>query len=41
MKDKDKAVYQLFIGKVASIIGFEKATELLKQAKEEIKGNCA
>jgi GTP cyclohydrolase I len=34
--DREKLIKQLFIGKVADIIGFEKTTELLKEATNEI-----
>jgi hypothetical protein len=33
----NKLEYQLFIGKVEEIIGFEKTLELLRNAKDEIK----
>ena len=33
---KQKLVHQLFIGKVADVIGIEKTTELLKEAKGAI-----
>ena len=32
MKDKEKLVKQLFVGKVSEIIGFDKTLELLKEA---------
>lgn len=34
--DKQKLTHQLFIGKVAEIIGQEKTTELLREAKTAI-----
>lgn len=36
MIDRDKAVRQLFIGKIAEIIGYEKTIELLRQANNEV-----
>ena len=32
--DRQKLIHQLFIGKVADVLGLEKTTELLKEAKE-------
>lgn len=32
--DRQKLIHQLFIGKVADVLGMEKTTELLKEAKE-------
>ncbi len=32
--DRQKLIHQLFIGKVADVLGIEKTTELLKEAKE-------
>ena len=32
--DNQKLIYQLFIGKVADVLGVEKTTELLKETKE-------
>jgi hypothetical protein len=37
--DKDKLVRQLFIGKVSEVIGIDKTTELLNEAKEAIMWN--
>lgn len=37
METKEKLKYQLFIGKVSDVIGFEKTVELLKEAKQEIE----
>ncbi|MCK5614221.1 hypothetical protein KAR91_70805 [Candidatus Pacearchaeota archaeon] len=34
--DKQKLIKQLFAGKVSDILGFEKTTELLKEATEAI-----
>lgn len=34
---ENKLVYQLFIGKVSEILGFEKTVELLKEAKESFE----
>jgi hypothetical protein len=34
---KNNLTYQLFVGKVADLIGISKAAELLAQAKTEIK----
>ena len=34
--DKQKLIHQLFIGKVAEILGVEKTTKLLKEAKRVI-----
>jgi len=34
MEKTEKLVHQLFIGKVAEIIGIEKTTELLKESKD-------
>jgi len=31
---KEKLIHQLFIGKVADILGMEKTSEILKEAKE-------
>lgn len=36
METKDKLKHQLFIGKVAEILGFDKTVELLKQCNDEI-----
>ena len=33
----EKIAYQLFIGKVSEILGFDKTTQLLKEAKAEIE----
>lgn len=30
--DREKLIKQLFVGKVAEVIGFEKTTELLKES---------
>ena len=35
--NKQKLIHQLFIGKVADVIGFDKTTELLKEAIEAFK----
>ncbi len=35
--DKEKLKFQLFIGMVVEIIGFEKTYELLKEATEVVK----
>ncbi len=32
--DRQKLIHQLFIGKVADVLGMKKTTELLKEAKE-------
>ena len=32
--DRQKLIHQLFIGKVADVLGMEKTNELLKEAKE-------
>lgn len=32
--DRQKLIHQLFVGKVAEVLGMEKTTELLKEAKE-------
>ena len=37
MEIKEKLKYQLYIGKVSDVIGFEKALNLLKEVNEEIK----
>jgi hypothetical protein len=37
MEKKEKLTRQLFIGKVAEIIGFEKTVELLKESEKTIK----
>jgi len=34
--DKEKLIKQLFVGKVSDILGFEKTTELLKEATDAI-----
>lgn len=34
--DKQKLIKQLFVGKVSDILGFEKTTELLKEATDAI-----
>lgn len=34
MKNREKLVRQLFIGKVSEILGFDKTLELLKEANE-------
>ena len=34
--DKQKLIKQLFVGKVSDILGFEKITELLKEATDAI-----
>ncbi len=36
MANKDKLIHQLFVGKVADILGTEKTTELLKESREAI-----
>ena len=36
MEKKEKLKHQLFIGKVAEILGFDKTLELLKQCNDEI-----
>jgi hypothetical protein len=36
MEKKEKLKYQLFIGKVSDILGFDKTVELLKQCNDEI-----
>lgn len=36
METKEKLKNQLFIGKVAEILGFDKTVELLKQCNDEI-----
>ena len=36
MEKKEKLIRQLFIGKVAEIIGFEKTVELLKESEKTI-----
>ena len=36
METKEKLKHQLFIGKVAEILGFDKTVELLKQCNDEI-----
>ncbi len=36
MEKKEKLTRQLFIGKVAEIIGFEKTVELLKESEKTI-----
>ena len=36
MEKKEKLKHQLFIGKVAEILGFDKTVELLKQCNDEI-----
>lgn len=37
MENKEKLVYQLFIGKISDIIGFEKTIQLLNESKEAFK----
>ncbi len=37
MDNKQKLIYQLFIGMVSDLIGIEKTTELLKEAKDAIE----
>jgi hypothetical protein len=37
MEIKEKLKYQLYIGKVSDVIGFEKALNLLKEVNEEIR----
>lgn len=37
MDSKEKLVYQLFIGKVSEILGFDHTYELLKECKEAFK----
>jgi len=37
MTDLEKLTYQLFVGKVADLIGISKAAELLAEAQKEIK----
>lgn len=37
--DKQKLIHQLFIGKVADVLGFDKTTELLKEAIKKAKPN--
>lgn len=37
MDKKEKLIYQLFIGMVSDLIGVEKTTKLLKEAKETFK----
>ena len=32
--DRQKLIHQLFVGKVSDVLGMEKTTELLKEAKE-------
>ena len=34
--NKEKLIHQLFVGKVSNVIGFDKTTELLKEAKDAI-----
>jgi hypothetical protein len=34
MEKQEKLIYQLFIGKVSDIIGFEKTTKLLRESRE-------
>lgn len=34
--DTEKLIRQLFVGKVAEVIGIEKTAQLLKEAKDEI-----
>jgi hypothetical protein len=36
MERKERLKHQLFIGKVAEILGFDKTVELLKECKNEI-----
>jgi hypothetical protein len=36
MERKERLKYQLFIGKVTEILGFDKALELLKECNNEI-----
>ncbi len=35
--DKEKLIHQLFIGKVADVIGFDETVKLLKEAKKAIE----
>ena len=37
MTNTEKLMYQLFVGKVADLIGIPKAAELLAQSRKEIK----
>jgi predicted esterase YcpF (UPF0227 family) len=37
LEKKEKLIYQLFMGKVSEVIGFEEAVRLYKEAKEEVK----
>ena len=37
METKEKLKYQLFIGKVSDVIGFEKTGEVIKEVKQEIE----
>jgi hypothetical protein len=37
MEIKEKLKYQLYIGKVSDVIGWEKALNLLKEVNEEIR----
>lgn len=34
---KEKLIQQLFLGKVATLIGFDEATKLLKESKDAIE----
>jgi len=35
--DKQRLIHQLFVGKVADILGFDKASELLKEATKALE----
>lgn len=35
--EREKLIHQLFIGKVADIIGMDKTTELLKEVYDDVK----
>ena len=37
MKNREKLVKQLFVGKVSEILGFDKTLELLKEANDAFK----
>jgi len=36
MNDKERLIHQLFVGKVADLIGFDIASKLLKESKDAI-----